>query len=76
MSHVTGRAKQHPRGGMPCGIRGSYGGRVGGADAITPRTSTPIPYRNPYTRPGLAFGVNLDEDINKAAEAQAETGLP
>ena len=76
MSHVIGPAKQHPRGGMAGGIRGYNGGRVGGAATITPRTSTPIPDRNPNLRPGLPFRVNLDEYFPKDADAQAEPGLP
>ena len=76
MSPVIGRAQQHPRGGMAGGIRGYNGGRVVGADAITPRTSTPIPDRNAYLRPGLPLGVNHTEYINKAADAQSEPGLP
>ena len=76
MSSVIGPAKQHPRGGMAGGIWGYNRGRVGGAATITPRTSTPIPDRNPHTRPGLPLGVNLSEYINKAADAQSKPGLP
>ena len=76
MSPVIVRAQQYPRGGMAGGIRGYNGGRVGGAAAITPRTSNPTPDLNPYTRPGLPLWVNLSEYINKAADAQAEPGLP
>ena len=61
---------------MAGGIRGYYGSGVGAADAITPRTSTPIPDRNPYKCPGLPFGVYLVEYNPKAGDAQPEPGLP
>ena len=56
-------------------IQGYYGGRVGGAATITPRTSTPTPDRNPNLRPGLPFRGNLDEYFPKDADVQAEPGL-
>ena len=76
LSHVIGRAQQHPRGGMAGGIRGNFGSRADGAVQLDPRSSTPIPDRHNYIRPGHTFGVKLDEYIKMAADAQAEPGLP
>ena len=76
LSHLIGRAQQHPRGGMAGGIRGYFGSRTDGAVQLNPRSSTPIPDHDNYTRPGLPFGVKLDEYINKAADAQSEPGHP
>ena len=61
---------------MAGGIRGCFGSRADGAAQRNPRSSSPIPGRDNYTRPGDPVGVKLDEYINKAADAQAEPGLP
>ena len=61
---------------MAAGIRGDFGSRADGAVQRNPGSSTPIPNHDNYTSPGIPFGVYLDEYINKAADAQAEPGLP
>ena len=61
---------------MAGGIRGNNGSRADGAVEHNPVSFTPIPDHDNYTRPGILVGVKLDEYINKAADAQAEPGLP
>ena len=73
---MIGQAQPHARGAMAGWIRGYFGSRADGAVQLNPGSSTPIPDRDNSTRPGLPFGVKLDEYINKAADDQAEPGLP
>ena len=65
LAHPIGRGKQYPRGGKAGGIRGYFERRVDGAAGLARTTSTPTPDSNPYTRPGIPFGVHLDEYNNK-----------
>ena len=60
---------------MAGAIRGYFGSRADGPAQLNPRSSTPIPERDNYTRPGLPFGFKLEEHIKSSADAQAEHGL-
>ena len=71
---MIGLAQQHPRGGMAGGIGGYYCSRAAGAVQLNPGSSSQIPNRVNYSRPGLPVGVELDDYIKKAGDAQAESG--
>ena len=73
ISHLIGRAKQNPRGGMKGGIRGYYGSRVAGGDAITPRTSIPIPDRNPDLAQDSHLGLSSTSISTKRKRLQLNT---
>ena len=70
MTSPTIRSRRHRRRDW-----GEFCSGADGATLLIHRSSSPIPDRDNYNRPGVPPGVKLDEYINKAADAQAEHRL-